>query len=147
MAWYCVDLDKTLVMEDPETGSSVPIDGAVEAINQLVGEGHRVTVFTSRFAPMPEQRKQQVKEEIAQELLGFGFPEIEVWTGTTKPDADIFIGDKMVTFDQDWGLALAQSQMMLEERGLVPPPTGDPSMGEEPAPQETAPEQAPAEEA
>jgi hypothetical protein len=47
---------------------------------------------------------------------------MEVWTGTTKPAADIFIDNKAVTYDGDWPLVLAQTQYMLEERGLVPGP-------------------------
>ncbi len=45
MAWYCVDLDETLV-NDLDDGSQEPIDGAVDAMVQLTNEGNRVTVFT-----------------------------------------------------------------------------------------------------
>lgn len=126
MPWICVDLDNTLVEPDPSGMSEedVPTDGAVEAMQTLAGEGHRLTVYTARFAPMPESEKQRLKAEIEQMLLSFGFPEMEVWVGTTKPACDIFIGDNHVTFDQDWGLALAQTQQMLEDRGLIPPPGG-----------------------
>jgi hypothetical protein len=128
MAWIAVDLDDTLVQKamDPETGEPTdqdePIEGAVEAMTQLASEGHRLSVFTSRFGPAPESEKQRLKEDIEATLQQLGFPEMEVWTGTTKPSADIFIDDKAVTFDQDWGLALAQLQYMLEERGLTPGP-------------------------
>lgn len=131
MAWIAVDLDGTLVQPsiDPTTGEEtkddVPVEGSVEAMSQLAQEGHRLTVFTSRFAPMPETEKQRKKEEIEQLLQGLGFPPMEVWTGTHKPDADFFIDDKAVTFDDDWGLALAQLQYMMEERGLVPGPQPD----------------------
>ena len=132
MAWIVVDLDDTLVRQavDPSTGEPMgeedtPIDGAVEAMNHLASEGHRLTVFTSRFAPMPDSEKQRKKEEIEQLLQSFGFPPMEVWTGTHKPDADFFVDDKAVTFDNDWGLALAQMQYMMEERGLVPGPQPD----------------------
>lgn len=125
MAWIVVDLDETLITKDPtgiEGAPEQPIDGAIEAMQTLAGEGHRLTVFTSRFAPAPASEKQRLKEEIEQMLASYGFPPMEVWTGTTKPDADIFIGNKSVTFDNDWGLALAQLQHMLEERGLLPGP-------------------------
>lgn len=129
MAWIAIDLDDTLVQKfpDPMTGeeSSQPTEGAVESMNQLVQEGHRLTVFTSRFAPMPDSEKQRLKEQIEQELAGFGFPPMEVWSGTHKPMADIYIGDEAITFDQDWGLAMAQLQYMLEEKGLVPGPQPD----------------------
>lgn len=129
MAWIVLDLDNTLVQkqEDPNTGMDVTslVDGSVEAMQQLASEGHRLTVHTSRFAPMPDARRNQLKEEIQAELSGFGFPEMEVWTGTTKPDADIFIGGNNVSFEGDWGMALAHTQSMLEARGLVEIPMDD----------------------
>lgn len=134
MAWFTIDLDDTLVRKelDPMTGQEVssPIEGAVEAMNQLASEGHRLTVYTARFAPMPESRRNEMKESIEEELASYGFPPMEVWTGTTKPSADIFIGDNNVTFDGDWNLALAQSQTMLEERGLIDIPPDDGTMPE-----------------
>lgn len=132
MAWIVFALDGTLLgagtdgalgggMDEPVGGGFGPTPGAVEAVTQLLNEGHRVSVWTDRFAPMPEARKQQLKEEIEQELLSVGFPQLEVWTGTTKPSADIYIDRKAVTFDDDWGLALAQVQQMLEDQGLAGP--------------------------
>lgn len=129
MAWIAVDLDDTLVQKlpDPMTGeeSEQPIEGAVESMTQLAGEGHRLTIFTARFAPMPDTEKQRLKEQIEQDLQSYGFPPMEVWTGTHKPMADVYIGNEAITFDQDWGLALAQLQYMLEEKGLVPAPMPD----------------------
>lgn len=132
MAWICVDLDDTLLEKmpgelDPMTGEEgepqdVPTEGAVEAMQQLAEEGHRLTVFTARFNPMPGALRQQLKEEIEEELMQLGFPPMEVWTGMNKPSADIFIDNNAVTYDGDWGLALAQTQQMLEDRGLAPPP-------------------------
>jgi hypothetical protein len=123
MAWIVVGLDDTLLEQDPMSGEyTQPTEGAVEAMMQLVGEGNRLTVWTSRFAPMPEQLKQQTKEEIEQTLMSLGFPEMEVWTGTTRPKADIFIDRHGVTYDGDWGLVLAQAQQMLEDLGVVPGP-------------------------
>lgn len=143
MAWIALNLDGTLLQKlpDPMTGeeSEQPIEGSVETMMQLVNEGHRLTVFTSRFAPMPDSEKQRLKEQIEQQLAGFGFPPMEVWSGSHKPMADIYIGDEAITFDQDWGLALAQLQYMLEERGLVPPPMQDD--GGEGLPPEEAPQE------
>ncbi len=127
MAWIVMDLDQTLLQSggvDPETGldlGEMPIEGALEACMQLHAEGHRLTIHTSRFAPMPSSEKQRLKEQIEQELAAYGFPPMEVWTGSTKPDADIFIGHKHVTYDGDWGLALAQTEMMLNDMGLAAP--------------------------
>lgn len=118
MAWIVMDLDQTLV-NDSEMGE-VPVDGAVEACAQLAQAGHRLTVLTSRFAPMPESERQRLKEQIEGDLAACGFPPMEVWTGTSKPDADIFLGHNHVTYDGDWALALAQIEAMLSEMGLQP---------------------------
>jgi len=127
MAWICIDLDHTLVIEgepdavDPMTGEALgpqPVPGAPEACGQLAAEGHRLTVYTSRFAPMPDSERQRLKEQVEQELQSFGFPPMEVWSGFTKPAADVFIGHNHVTYDGDWNLCLAQTEMMLTEAGL-----------------------------
>ncbi len=138
MAWICLALDNTLLADDGQ-GGTMPTDGAVEAMSTLQAEGHRLTVYTERFAPMPDSERNRMKQEIEQELQSYGFPPMEVWTGTTKPAADLFIGDNHVTFDDDWGLALAQAQEMLEERGLLPGAT--PDMGVEDPGAETPPEE------
>lgn len=115
MAWIVTDLDGTLLDEQ-----GMPTEGAVEAVAYLMTAGHRITVYTSRFAPMPEQEKNRLKTQIEQELAQAGFQPMEVWIGTTKPAADIFLGANHVTFDNDWNLALAQVDTMLGERGLDP---------------------------
>jgi hypothetical protein len=146
MAWICVDLDGTLLNEMPDLmnpeapAQKVPTEGAVETMMQLQAEGHRLTVFTARFAPMPDSEKDRLRQQIEQELAMNGFPPMEVWTGTHKPAADFFVDDKAVTYDNDWGLALAQLQTMMEERGLVPGPQPDdgsmpPGFGEPEDPQ------------
>lgn len=123
MAWIVVGLDDTLLERDPMTGEyTQPTEGSIEAMQQLAAEGHRMTVFTSRFAPMPDSKRNELKTEIEQTLQMIGFPPMEVWTGTTKPKADVFISKHGVTYDGDWGLALAQVQQMLEDAGAVPGP-------------------------
>ena len=131
-AWVVVDLDDTLLEKapgepDPTTGEEgepqdAPTEGSIEAMHTLAEEGHRLTVFTARFNVMPNSAKQKMKEELEQQLLDMGFPPMEVWTGTNKPSADIFIDNNAVTYDGDWGLVLAQTQQMLEDRGLEPGP-------------------------
>jgi hypothetical protein len=149
MAWIGLDLDDTLVQKappiDPESGlemeptgeeEDTPLDGAVDFCNQLASEGHRLTVFTARFRAMPDSEKQRLKEQIEQELVGMGFPEMEVWTGTNKPDFDVYLGNEAVTFDGDYNLALAQIQCMLEDKGLAQPMPDPNDTPEEPPPEE-----------
>lgn len=120
MAWLCWDLDGTLLEGQPEElgGGIMAIEGAVEAVNRYFNEGHRLTVYTSRFAPMPDSERYRLKSQIEQDLTSLGFPPMEVWTGTTKPSADLFISKDAVTFDGDYGLVQAQVDYMLAERGL-----------------------------
>lgn len=143
MAWLVWDLDGTLVQEDEMGGGLVPIPGSVETTSRYANEGHRLTVFTSRFAPMPDSERNRLKEQIEQDLNGLGFPPMEVWTGTTKPMADMYISKDAVTFDGDYDLLQAQLDYMMNERGLVPSPQQDmeapPEEGQEGVPQEGQP--------
>ena len=68
MAWIAVDLVGTLVDEDELTGEVFPIPGAVETMTRYFNEGHRLTVFTSQFAPMPESERHNLKTQIEAEL-------------------------------------------------------------------------------
>ena len=123
MAWLCWDLDGTLLTNSPEEegGGLVPIPGAVETVTRYASEGHRLTVFTTRFAPMPQSEKFRLKSQIEQDLAGLGFPPMEVWTGTTKPMSDFYISKDAVTFDGDYNLLQAQLDYMMNERGLTQP--------------------------
>jgi hypothetical protein len=131
MAWIAFDLDGTMIDEQPEElgGGLIPIEGAVETTHRYFNEGHRLTVYTSRFAPMPDSERNRLKEQIEQDLAGLGFPPIEVWAGNTKPSADLFVSKDAVTFDGDYGLAQAQIDYMLAEKGLVPTTPPEQEMG------------------
>jgi hypothetical protein len=126
MAWIVFDLDKTLIEMDPLTGEPMPVPGAVEAVAHLAAQGHRLTVVSAeRLAPMPAERRYTVKGEIEQDLTSLGFPPLEVWTGTTIPAADLFIGRKNIPLDGDWNLTLAHTLVELEDRRLAPGPMPD----------------------
>lgn len=131
MAWVCVDCDGTLLNVDPVSGTSIPTDGSIEAMGRLANEGHRLTVFTARFTPMPDTDRERMRAELEQELASLGFPPMEVWAGATKPNADVFIDNKAITFDGDWSLALAQLYMMLGDSGLLASQGVDKSMSPE----------------
>lgn len=121
MAWICIDWDGTLVQTVPgEDGqsASAPVDGAVEAVTQLMQEGHRLTIWTARLKPMSDSMRHRLAEELQEQASQMGFPTMEVWEGSTKPAADAFIDNKAITFDGDWGLALAQLTTMLQDQGL-----------------------------
>lgn len=119
MAWIVWDLDGTLV-ETSEMGELQPIQGSLETVHKYFSEGHRQTVFTSKFAPMPDSERNRLKAQIESDMTNLGFPPLEVWTGTTKPQADLFISKDAVTFDGDYDLLQSQVDYMLSERGLQP---------------------------
>jgi hypothetical protein len=123
MAWIVFDLDGTLVTNasEEEGGGLAPIPGSVETATRYANEGHRLTVFTAKFAPMPQSEKFRLKNQIEQDLAGLGFPPMEVWTGTTKPASDFYISKDAVTFDGDYNLLQAQLDYMMNERGLTQP--------------------------
>jgi hypothetical protein len=124
VSWVVIDLESLLDQSGPE--GSMPVMGALDAVQLLLSQGHRVTAYTSRFAMMPAARRQTEKEAIDQELQASGFPpELEVWSGWDKPAADAFIGEKNINLDKDWPLALSQLQLMLppiQEAELAEPP-------------------------
>lgn len=135
MSWLVFDLSGTLVQEgspEEEGAGLQAIPGAVETLTRYANEGHRLTVFTSRFAPMPESEKFRIKTQIEQDLAGLGFPPVEVWTGTTKPAADFYISKDAVTFDGDYDLLQAQLDYMMNERGLTQPAQEQPQEGQDP---------------
>lgn len=136
MSWVVIALENTLVTGDGGDDSQ-PVPGAQEAVQRLIAQGHRVTIYTSKFATMPQQRRQEVKTTLTQELQSWGFPpEMDVWSGYDKPMADFFIGANHITFDRDWNLALAQLRYMLAESGQAPAEQGGGMTTEDAVPQE-----------
>lgn len=113
MAWIAVDLDNTLI--DPSSGEAEP--GAIEAMAELLKDGHRVTVWTARFAPEPEEKKAAIKAQVEKQLAEAGVPYSDVWTGHNKPNVDAFIGDNLVPYKGNWGQSLAMLNMMLTHPG------------------------------
>jgi hypothetical protein len=107
MAWIGVSLEGTILNDQQ------PTTGAIEALTNLMQNGHRVTIISDKFVPAPNEYKQAIKQHIEQFLKQLGIPYSEIWTGGYKPACDIFIDSKAVNFDQDWNMALAQTNMML----------------------------------
>lgn len=70
------------VMKDDDK----PMEGALEAINLLLGQGHYVWVFTSNPAP----------DKVRAWLTQNGFPELEI-TNIKKP-AHVYIDDRAIRF-------------------------------------------------
>lgn len=113
MAWIGVDLDDTLLQRD---GS--PEDEAGDAMRELLEAGHRVTIWTARFARIQEKDHTKMRLQIEDELNLADVPFSDIWMGP-KPPCDLFIGDNLVPYLGDWPQALATAKIMLKARGPV----------------------------
>lgn len=107
MAWIGVSLEGTILNDQQ------PSNGAVEALTSLMQNGHRVTIISDQFVPSPSEYKMAIKQHIEQFLQGLGIPYSDIWTAGFKPAFDIYIDSKAVNFDNDWNMALAQTNMMI----------------------------------
>jgi hypothetical protein len=113
--WLAVDLDDTLLDRQDH-----PLPDAAGAMEQLLSEGHRVTIWTARFAhARTEQDIDVIKQAIELQLQAAGIPYSDIWTAHHKPQSDMFIGDNLVPFAGDWPKTLAQAHMMMKSRGTV----------------------------
>lgn len=127
MSWICWDLDGVLLNKTEE--GDLPVEGAIETVGKYVSQGHRNTVVTTRFIPMPESEKQRLKEELEQSLAGMGFPPLEIWTGTNMPACDFYVSKTSITFDDDFPLLQAQLDYMVNEQSSMTMNEGDPNVG------------------
>lgn len=96
-----VDFDDTLVSFSDEQGF-YPLPGAAEAMHDLRERGHKIIVYSCRFAIA--NKKGRLREEtrfVTQLLTDFGieFDELHI---EDKPVADFYIDDRAVTFSGDW---------------------------------------------
>lgn len=114
--WVAVDLDDTLLNRNDE-----PEPGAVEAMTQLMNEGHRVSIWTARFSRVHSHEQAGLHLHLETMLKNLGIPYTDIVTGP-KPPADIFIGDNVIPFEGNWPKTLAQAHMMMNTRGSVENP-------------------------
>jgi hypothetical protein len=109
MAWIAMDVDKTLLHLD---GSSTP--GAAEAMQHLLDKGHRVSIWTARFAhAQNEQDTHRIHDDLVNELERNKIPYSDIWLGPVKPDVDVFVGDNLIPYEGSWPQALAMLDMYL----------------------------------
>ncbi len=96
-----VDFDETLISYNEETGF-YPLPGAAEAMRDIRLMGHKIVIYTCRFALAKKEGK--LREEIrfvTQILMNFGieFDELHL---EDKPIADYYIDDRAIAFSGDW---------------------------------------------
>lgn len=78
-----------------------PIKGALEAIEELLAEGHYVFIHTSMALDGPGEAA------VYRWLADWDFPDMYV---VAKELADVYIDDRAIHFNGDWGDALYDMQ-------------------------------------
>ena len=104
----CIDFDDTLYNRSTEE----PVQGAVEALNQLKSEGYEILILSSRINP--ELWGELVKfrqKEIVDWLEKFSIPYDKVVA--FKPPADLYIDDKGYHFKGNWEVTLSDIEKLV----------------------------------
>lgn len=88
---YAIDFDGVLHQYDGYKGGQIngPIQGARDAVLELLDHGHEVVIFTTRDALL-----------VADWLSKYDFPKLEV-TNAKRPFW-LMIDDRALPFDGDW---------------------------------------------
>jgi len=97
---YCIDIDGTIC--DTEGGDyekSVPRREVIDTINRLYAKGHYILIFTARGATSGRKLRNFTLKQL--KSWGLKFNKLKMG----KPDADIFLDDKAVNFNE-WRGAL-----------------------------------------
>jgi len=94
----CVDFDGTLV------NYKEALPGAKEAINNLREQGHKIIIFSCN-------NKKWIEQILRDNDIRYDY----IWEGD-KPVCDIFIDDRNVAFDGDWGKATAEVERRVTEK-------------------------------
>lgn len=88
---YAIDFDGTIVTHEfPEIGSPVP--GALECIRELIGQGHKIILWTMRSKEtLDDAVAYLAKEDI--EIWGINENPEQTWSTSPKAYAHCYIDD------------------------------------------------------
>jgi len=127
--WIAVDLDGTILEPPPdnqyesETGEHVfgqPIDGAREALQEMVDSGAVISIYTARqYFADGDDKENKLIEAVQNTLDEHEIPFTDVYVGK-KPPAHYFIDDKGVSFTGDWGMVMDTIRDQLEKTANDP---------------------------
>lgn len=103
---YCFDLDGT-ICENKKEGQTyadvLPLEGSIETLNRLREEGHYIIIMTARNMATLENNVGKIIAKqgpvVFEWLEKYKVPYDELLFG--KPNADYFIDDKGIKFN-DW---------------------------------------------
>jgi len=139
--WVCMDLDGTLLSKPDEYlddhgnhifGTALP--GASEALQKLIDDGARVSIYTARqyFDEESEVSKalgmspdQLLEFQVEEALIENDIPFTDIYIGK-KPPAHFYVDDRTIPpFDGDWDMVIDTVRKKLEEKsrkeaGFIP---------------------------
>ncbi len=92
--WLGIDFDNTITNNNghPNYTPTTPIDGAVETLNKLAGDGYKIIIYTAR--PWSDYHN------IEKYCENHGIPMRRIICG--KPLFNLVVDDKNIEFDGDW---------------------------------------------
>jgi hypothetical protein len=94
-----------------------PISGVKEALEKL-SKNYKILIFSTRnFDRIGEDGKDQKNQikEMEQWLNKYNIPYDEIYTGTGKPIAKLYIDDNAYRFEGSWSTAVQDIEKILEE--------------------------------
>jgi hypothetical protein len=134
--WICVDLDGTIIQEDPKAHAidgqrpplGEPFKGVAEVFKRLRQIG-RVSIWTARqyFHEKDGDDDDEWTGEIKEHLNSHGIHFDDVYVGR-KPPADVFIDDKAVVFEGSWSGIDDQVRRIIEKNKYKEKPVSTLSM-------------------
>lgn len=101
---FCFDLDNTLCYtKKNHYHTSKPSKKAIETVNYLYDEGHRIKIYTARYMGRNNDKilnRKDIFKKITKDLKKFGIKYHKLFI--SKPSADIYIDDKAYGYKSNW---------------------------------------------
>lgn len=101
---FCFDLDNTLCYtKKNHYHTSKPSKKAIETVNYLYDEGHRIKIYTARYMGRNDDKilnRKDTFKKITKDLKKFGIKYHKLFI--SKPSADIYIDDKAYGYKSNW---------------------------------------------
>jgi CMP-N,N'-diacetyllegionaminic acid synthase len=118
-ATICFDLDGVLCSQTDGTyEDAVPNHAAIDLVNRLHDQGHRVIIHTSRFMGRAKEdpaRAIEIGLELTKrQLATWGVKYDALHMG--KPRYDILVDDRAVFFEDDWAKIAANLEAFVAKR-------------------------------
>jgi len=108
----CVDFDAVIAKYDIWRGKGVfgePVDGAIAGLQRLKNSGWKIIVFTTR-SETDQVKEYLVSKGIPFDAINFNEENIDQGCSLCKPLADVYLDDRAVVFEGDWGIAVDRVQ-------------------------------------